>query len=179
MPVRQGEPLSWLYTQCGHLAKQVTKRERKIFVFICGNTLEMEMHPQTGKLFKTKAAASSNLASHLMQAHTSAQPGKGRRSENPVRLSVPGERCCLQRDKELLTAPSPTWYLLSLDKTADYITDSAFVTAAQAQPRVAIPGDSKALLEQYSFQPSSLLPKHIPAKPAGIAETAQQDQSSS
>ena len=87
VPVRQGEPLSWLYTQRGHLAKQVIKRERKFFVFIHGKTPEMEMHPQTGKLFKRKAAASSNLASRLMQTHRSAQPGKGRRQEPP---SAPG-----------------------------------------------------------------------------------------
>lgn len=100
VPVRQGEPLSWLYTQCGHLAKQVTKRERKIFVFIHGNTLETEMQPQTGQLFKTKAAASSNLASHLMQARMSVRPGKGRRSEPPSAPGPGGKPCppvCPQR----------------------------------------------------------------------------------
>lgn len=169
MPVRHGEPLSRLCTQRGHLAKQVTKRERKIFTVIPGNTPEMELHPQTGKLFKRKAAASSNLASHLIQAHTSTQPGKrkgGRpeppsapgQEESPVPLSLPGERCYLQRDKEPLSVLSPTCYLLSSDKMADYITDSAFVTAAWAQPRVAVPGDSKASQDQYRFQPCSLLP---------------------
>ena len=93
VPVRQGEPLSWLYTQRGHLTKQVIKRERKFFVFIHGKTPEMEMHPQTGKLFKRKAAASSNLASRLMQTHRSAQPGKGRRREPPSAPGPGGKPC--------------------------------------------------------------------------------------
>lgn len=64
-------------------------------------------------------------------------------------LSLPrnGPVC---RDKELLTARAPIWYLLSLDKMAEDVTDSV-VLPLKAQPRAVIPRDSKALQEQQSF----------------------------
>lgn len=69
LPVRQGEALARLYTQRSHLAKQVTERERKICVFIHGNTPEMQLQPKSTELFRRKAAASCNLAPGLMQIH--------------------------------------------------------------------------------------------------------------
>lgn len=72
VPVRQGEPLSRLHAQRGHLAERVTARERKILVFIHGNT------PETGD------ASTNSLRGKQQQALT-------------WHRSVPGERCCLQR----------------------------------------------------------------------------------
>jgi len=141
VPVWHGEPLPWLHTQCGHLTKQVTKREEKIFTFIHGNTPEIKMHPQTGKLFNRKAAASFNLAPRLRQTHRSTQlwKHKGGRSEPPP-APGPGVKPC---------PPASPWravlfaerqgaarstishmVLLSSDKMAGYGTDSAFATAA-------------------------------------------------
>lgn len=145
----------------------------------------METHPQTGRLCKRKAAASSNLAPRLKQTHTHPHDqGRAGNQRHPLpwaRRKAPStcpslEDSAICRDKDLLTAPSPTRYLWSLDRMANYVTD--LLLLQQLSPGLQSQGTQRLFRSRIvgSHPPCA---QHSPAKLAGMAETAPQDQSGS